>query len=61
MRPTEIKDLVAGLLVIILLSITLGHYADLQVFARHEAAKSIKGWKPYYFFGDTNHAKGVHH
>jgi hypothetical protein len=51
MRPTEIKDLVVGLLTITLIAIALGQFDRLHSFARKEAAKSLKGWSalPQFF------------
>lgn len=41
MKPTEIKDLVTGLLVLIFAAVALGQYGSLQKFARVEAAKAL--------------------
>ena len=42
MKPTEIKDLVAGLLTIILMAIVLGQFGRLEKFSRAEAAKALR-------------------
>lgn len=42
MKPTEIKDLVTGLLAIIFLAIALGQYGGLEQFARKEVAHALK-------------------
>ncbi|MDR3607565.1 MAG: hypothetical protein P4M08_09310, partial [Oligoflexia bacterium] len=42
LKPTEIKDLVTGLLVIIFASMALGQFGRLETFARHEAAKAFR-------------------
>jgi hypothetical protein len=51
MRPTEIKDLVVGIITIILIAIALGQFDRLHSFARKEAARSLKGWSalPQFF------------
>jgi hypothetical protein len=41
MKPTEIKDLVVGLLAIIFAAIALGQYGQLEKFARIEGAKAL--------------------
>lgn len=50
MKPTEIKDLVTGLLVVILAAIALGQYGSLQQFARAEAAKALHPKPTHAFF-----------
>lgn len=50
MRPTEIKDLVAGLLVVIFIAIAVGQYGRLQAFARAQAQAALKGWPAHPFF-----------
>lgn len=42
MRPTEIKDIVTGLLAIIFVAMALGQYGRLEQFARAEAAKALQ-------------------
>jgi hypothetical protein len=42
MKPTEIKDLVTGLLVLIFAASALGQYGSLQRFARVEAARTFR-------------------
>ena len=42
MKPVEIKDLVAGLLVIIFAAVALGQYGRLERFARQEVARALR-------------------
>ncbi len=42
MKPTEIKDLVSGILAIIFLALALGQYGRLERFARAEVAKALR-------------------
>jgi hypothetical protein len=41
MKPTEIKDLVTGLLVLIFAAMALGQYGRLERFARREAVAAL--------------------
>lgn len=50
MRPTEIKDLVAGLLVVIFIAMAIGQYGRLERFARDQAKASLRGWPEHRFF-----------
>lgn len=55
MKPTEIKDLVSGLLLLIFATIALGQYGRLEKFARREAAKafhprSVRAFFPRSYF-----------
>lgn len=42
MKPTEIKDLVAGLLTIILTALALGQFDRLEKFARAEVVEALR-------------------
>ena len=53
MKPTEIKDLVTGLLAIIFVAIALGQYGRLEHFARVEAAKALRPKPTPAFFPKT--------
>lgn len=50
MKPLDIKDLAAGLLSVILLSMAVGQYGKLQGFARGQAAAALRGWPAHPFF-----------
>jgi hypothetical protein len=50
MRPTEIKDLVAGILAIIFVAMALGQYGWLERFARCEMAKTFRPTAGQAFF-----------
>jgi hypothetical protein len=50
MKTIELKDLIAGLLTIILLASSVGKLDELHSFAKKQAVKSLKGWGPYHFF-----------
>lgn len=61
MRPIEIKDLVVGLLAIVLIAMAIGQYDELQSFARREAAQALKGWPQHRFFPAYYESKGAGH
>lgn len=42
MKPIEMKDLVLGLLTLIFVSVALGHFDQVERFARREAAKALR-------------------
>lgn len=44
MRPMEIKDLVVGLLTILVLAMAVGQFGKVQAFAIRQAASALKGW-----------------
>jgi hypothetical protein len=50
MKPTEIKDLVTGLLTIIFAAIALGQYGRLEKFARTEVVKALRPRAASAFF-----------
>jgi hypothetical protein len=50
MKTIELKDLIAGLLAIILLASSIGRLDQLHDFAKAQAVKSMKGWEPHHFF-----------
>jgi hypothetical protein len=53
MKPTEIKDLVTGLLALIMAAIALGQYGKLEHFACVEAGKALKPRATRAFFNRT--------
>ena len=53
MKPTEIKDLVTGLLVLIFAAIALGQYGKLEQFARKEAIAALHPKPAPAFFPRT--------
>jgi hypothetical protein len=54
MKPTEIKDLVTGLLVIVMAAIALGQYGKLEHFARVEVGKALMPQPTRPFFIQSN-------
>jgi len=50
MKMIELKDLVIGLLAIILLASSFGKLDQLHEFAKVQAVKSVKGWGSHHFF-----------
>jgi hypothetical protein len=50
MKPTEIKDLVTGLLVIVMAAIAFGQFGKLEHFARVEAGKALRPHATLPFF-----------
>lgn len=50
MRPAEIKDLVVGLMVVVMIAMATGQYGKLKQFSRKQAASALKGWKTHPFF-----------
>ena len=41
MKPIDIKDLVNGLITLVILSIAIGQYGNLREFAKREFVKSL--------------------
>ena len=50
MKPIDLNSLVAGLLALILISLSFGKYEKLHAFARREAVQALRGWHPHPFF-----------
>ena len=50
MRPTEIKDLVVGLSVVVMIALALGQNGKLEYYARSQAAQALNGWPTHPFF-----------
>ena len=50
MKTIDLKDLIIGLLTIILIASSVGKLDQLHDFAKVQAVKSLKGWEPHHFF-----------
>lgn len=61
MKNIEMKDLILGLLTIVLLASSVGKLDQLHDFAKVQVVKSLHGWKPHHFFirQVSTHEKGT--
>jgi hypothetical protein len=50
MKPVDLKYLIKGVLTVIALAWSLGHYEDLKLFAQREWVRSMAGGKTPPFF-----------
>ena len=50
MRNIDLKDLIIGLMTVIILAMSLGQYGKLQEFAKRQAVAALKPWPAHRFF-----------
>ena len=60
MKQIDLKDLIIGLMTLILLSMSLGQYGKLHDFAKRQAVAALKPWPAHRFFPQSYVEKSFH-